>query len=170
MMHLLTRRRLLGAALIPAALALNNCVGPSQTAAPLPQFAADVQTIAAALTKILPDVQNAAGASAATVSVVESAIAKAQTLAGDIATAASSSGDVVSLIASFAENFMSIASALGFGVPGVVGTVLQAGAALLPTILAASGAAAPMARRGRAMASTMTPGQARAVLQALAEA
>ncbi len=172
MMNMLTRRRLLGAsALIPAALVLNGCAGLGQTVERLPQYAQDVGTVAAALTKILPDVQTVIGASAATVSAVESAIARAQTLASDIAVAAAaSSGNIATLIASFAGNFMSITSALGFSVPGVVGTVLQAGAAILPTIFAAVGVKLPAARMGRAMAAPMTPEQARAVLQALARA
>jgi phage-related protein len=138
-METLSRR---SALLVPVGIFFASLTQGCETVAKLPQYAQDVETVAAALNAILPAIQTLTGISASVVSKVTSAIATAQSLAAQIAAAAGSGASSVgALVSNFSGVFSTVASALGFNVPGIVGTVLQAGSALLPIILSAAGIA-----------------------------
>jgi outer membrane murein-binding lipoprotein Lpp len=161
----MNRRMLLTTtALIPATALLSGCQGLSSFFGNLPQFATDAETIAAAITKILPDIQAITGLAGGALTTVKNAITSLTTIAAEIGSAAASGAS--GLVSNFASVYNTILSAIpgGISVPGIVGTVLQAGVALLPQILAAVGVM--LATRP----ATMSPERARAVLVAVAGA
>lgn len=156
-----SRRALLTA--MPAAAAL-PMLGCASVFGSLPQFAADIQTIAADLAKALPDLTTLAGVGGATVTKVEGWISDIQGVAGTIGSAVAAGGStLVGAISQFGGAFNSITSALGVSVPGTLGTVLQAGLSLLPQILAIAGIALAQVS-GPPM---MPPARARAILEAI---
>jgi len=157
----MTRRTLFSTtALTAAGVALVGC----QTLAALPQYAADIQAIAAALTKYSP-LLPMLGLATATVTKVEGWINEASKIAGGIQTAVTAGGSTLTgEVSAFVSVVGKIADALGFSVSGVWRIVIQSTSALLPGILAALGIAG-MARS--APQSAMTPDQARATLAAL---
>jgi hypothetical protein len=162
--QIISRRTLLGStAMVAPALLLNGCSGLSS----LPQFATDVENIAGMLSNAAPTLATLTGVAQGTINKVTGLINTASTIAGAVTSAASAGASGVgALVSNFASNFGSIAGALGVNVPGLWGTVIQAGASLLPSILSAAGIA--LAGPTVQVPNAMSTADARKIVVALA--
>lgn len=151
---MINRRTLLGGVSIAALSIVAGCNTPAASiVANLPQYAQDIQSIAAALNVVSSAVSSVSGISASVVSTVKNAIGQISTIAGEIASAAASSTTPTTLIQNFGSLFNTVANALGGNAGGTLGTVIQDGLTLLPTILSVAGIALAPAGTGKSAAA-----------------
>ncbi len=126
------------------------------------QVTADVQAIAAGLSGIMPQIGTAPGISASVVAQLNTYLTDLKSLASQIGANATPSASIIQQVASDVQAFANLALPL---IPGGAAylVAINAALALLPALLAAVGVSA-----STPVAPSMTPAQARAVLQAYA--
>jgi hypothetical protein len=149
----LTRRQLFNTTSLGAlAVGIAGCSQLSSVFTNLPQYAQDVQNLAAAPSGISTTVGSLTGIPASVVSTVQSGIASVQSLASQIVSyaqsgAATVSSTLVNLASEFSGALGSIVNAVGgnatSGVSGLgtLGTILNAGLSILPEVLGMAGIA-----------------------------
>lgn len=155
------RSILIGAAGLPAALALESCAGQQTVPAVLQQAAQDVALLGNGLSTVVPKLSSLVDAGT---------VAKAQSWLGTITGAAAqlaqlpttaAAQPIVQQVESAVNAILGVAAPLLAAVP-TVGPILTAAAALLPSIESAVGLAVAMIPQ----AGGMSPDEARLVLAA----
>lgn len=140
----------------------------SQVAAALPQYAQDATTIANGLEVALTQLKTVNGVPPATLTQIGGYITDMQSVAAAISNAASASAALPSVqqLEADVNGAVSAAAALGSLLPPPVSTALQAAAVLLPVVETGVGLVVNAVKP--TTGATMTPAQARGILNGLA--